>query len=93
MKELNRIMQQFWWGQKEKEKKIHWCSWHKMGFAKEAGGLGFRNLENLNIVVLAKQGWRLTQHPNSLAARVLLAKYYPEGEFCKVGLGRRPSLI
>ncbi|RLN04844.1 hypothetical protein C2845_PM13G09270 [Panicum miliaceum] len=31
--------------------------------------------------MLAKQAWRLVQNPSSLCARVLRAKYYPDGEW------------
>jgi hypothetical protein len=30
-KEINKLMQNFWWGQKENERRIHWMSWVKMG--------------------------------------------------------------
>jgi hypothetical protein len=43
-KELNRIMQNFWWSHKENDKKIHWMSWEKMGRAKDQGGLDFRDI-------------------------------------------------
>lgn len=61
--------------------------------AKSAGGLGFRDLESFNLVMLAKQGWRLTQNPNSLAAHVLQQKFYPEQSFLQAKLGYRPSYI
>jgi hypothetical protein len=35
--------------------------------------------------MLAKQGWRLINDPNSLCARVLRAKYYPHGDILKAG--------
>jgi hypothetical protein len=50
-------------------------SWKRMGMAKEWGGLGFRGLELFNLSLLAKQGWRLLQRPDSLAATIIKEKY------------------
>jgi hypothetical protein len=35
--------------------------------------------------MLAKQVWRLIAEPNSLCARVLKAKYFPDGNILKAG--------
>ncbi|KAA3460457.1 reverse transcriptase [Gossypium australe] len=59
---------------------------------KENGGLGFQNLGQFNVALLAKQGWRLVNFPNSLLARVLKAKYYPNSNFINAQLGNLPSL-
>ena len=40
-KELNSMMQNLWWAHKEKDKKIRWLSWEKMGLFKAQGGMGF----------------------------------------------------
>lgn len=67
--------------------------WDKVGWAKERGGLGFRDWEWFNLALLAKQDWRLLQDPNSLAAKILKEKYHPNGVFLEACLGRQPSYI
>jgi hypothetical protein len=39
-----------------------------MELAKMKGGLGFRDIECFNKALLAKQGLRLTQYPDSLVS-------------------------
>jgi hypothetical protein len=89
-KEINSIMQRFWWGHKENDRKIHWMSWEKLGRSKAQGGLGFRDLVCFNLALLAKQGWRIIQNPEGLVATILKAKYYPH--FLEAKEGSRPSL-
>jgi hypothetical protein len=90
-KEINSMMSKFWWGHKEKDYKVAWMSWRRMGRAKENGGLGFHDLELSNLALLAKQGWRLLQQPNTLVAKIFREKYYPQGNFLEANLGRRSS--
>jgi hypothetical protein len=40
-KEINGMMQRFWWGHKENQSKIHWMNWERMGRSKIEEGLGF----------------------------------------------------
>ena len=84
LRRLNQLLQSFWWGQKENRSKIHWISWKDMGKQKSKGGLGFRDFEQFNLALLAKQGWRLLQAQTSLAAQVLKAKYYSTSSFLSV---------
>lgn len=44
-------------------------------------GLDFRNFEMFNASLLAKQGWRILQNPQSLLAKILKAKYFPNSTF------------
>ena len=43
--------------------------------------MGFRDLQNFNLSMLGKQGWRLLMNQNSLCARVLNGRYYHDGDF------------
>ena len=46
---------------------------------KERGRIGFRYLYAFNKAMLARQAWRLANAPNSMCARALSAKYFPNG--------------
>ena len=48
--------------------------------AKDRGGMGFRDFHCFNPAMLAKQVRRLLYYPDSLCARVLRAKYFPDGK-------------
>ena len=84
-------MCKFWWGSQENEKKIHWIDWEKLCLPKEAGGMGFHDLHHFNLVMLAKQGWKLIHETESLVAKILKAKYYLIGNFLTAHIGTSPS--
>jgi hypothetical protein len=44
------------------------------------GGMGFQDLKLFNQPLLARQAWKLIQLPKSLCAKLLRARYYPNGE-------------
>jgi hypothetical protein len=75
----------FWWGDDENSNKMHWYAWWKLCYPKNDGGMGFRNFHSFNLAMLAKQGWMLITDLESLCARVLRAKYYPNGDILKAG--------
>jgi hypothetical protein len=54
--------------------------------------MGFCDLTCFNKALLTKQLWTLVQNPKGLTARVLKAKYYPNGGLLEANLGSRPSL-
>jgi hypothetical protein len=53
-KDINSMMAKFWWGHKGSDARIAWMSWERMGRAKVKGGMGYRDLENFNMALLAK---------------------------------------
>ena len=78
-KEITDIIAQFGWGDDEDHRRMHWMAWWKLCIPKSEGGMGFRDLYSFNLAMLAKQCWRLVTDADSLVARVLKAKYYPNG--------------
>ncbi|CAL9000900.1 unnamed protein product [Prunus brigantina] len=43
--------------------------------------------------MVAKQAWRMLEHPVSLVGRVLKARYFPNGDFMQAIAGPSPSMI
>ncbi|XP_062021227.1 uncharacterized mitochondrial protein AtMg00310-like [Rosa rugosa] len=82
--EMHRLMAQFWWGDDGDARKIYWVAWDRLCFPKSEGGLGFQNMHHFNLALLAKQGWRLFQQPDSMIAKLLKAKYFPRCSFMEV---------
>ncbi|OMO94054.1 reverse transcriptase [Corchorus capsularis] len=92
-KEMQSAVANYWWGQKEDERKIHWCNWQKLTEFKQDGGMGFKEFEAFNRAMLAKQAWRLIENPNALWARVLKGVYFHNCDFLEAGKGARPSWV
>ncbi|CAL8994691.1 unnamed protein product [Prunus brigantina] len=83
----------FWWGKPDSDSKIHWKSWKALSLAKSEGGLGFRDLFDFNLALLAKQSWRILNNPHALWVKLLKARYFPDCDFKDATLGHRPSWI
>lgn len=78
---INSMVGGFWWGNKDKERKIPWVSWKNLCKPKVDRCMGFWDLKAFNLALLAKQGWRILQNPTSLVHRVLKAKYFVKSSF------------
>lgn len=89
--EMTSMVRSFWWGQSNGTNKIAWLSWNKVCMPKKDGGLGFCDLKSFNLVLLAKQGWRLQCNTWYLVHQVPKACYLPHSDFLHAGLSSRPS--
>ena len=78
---LKKPICNFWWGMENGKKKVHWRSWDWLSSPKYLGGMGFRDMAMFNQAMLGKQGWRLLTEPQSLCARVMKGRYFPNGDF------------
>lgn len=82
--EISSLISCFFWAQHDQENKMHWIAWDKLCSRTEKGGLGYRDLHLFNLAMLARQAWRFLSNLDSLCARVLKAKYFPDGKLMEV---------
>ncbi|KAL8516069.1 hypothetical protein ACS0TY_014665 [Phlomoides rotata] len=75
LNEIKQAQRNFVWGSKSNIKKIAWVKWREICIAKEVGGLGIRNLECFNRILLSKWAWRFFKERNSLWERIVESKY------------------
>ena len=68
-----------------------WISWENMCTLEVEGRMGFKDLKAFNLALLAKQGWRISQNPDSLTHKVFKARYFAEGSFMDALVGKKPS--
>jgi hypothetical protein len=74
-KKVVRIQREFLWGGVKGGKKVSWIKWPVICKEKEKGGLGVRDINFVNLSLLAKWRWRLLQPGRSFWKDVLIAKY------------------
>lgn len=54
--DLECMLNFYWWGTNGKG--VKWMRWEKITVQKELGGMNFRDLFDVNLALLGKQGWR-----------------------------------
>ena len=90
---LQAAIAKFWWSTNANNKGLHWIGWEKICLSFDKGGLGFRDLHDFNLALLAKQLWRLLHNPNSLLARVLKGRYFRHTSPMEVKSSNSPSEV
>ena len=83
---VDKLVRQFLWGSSNEKKKMHLVNWEYLVTSeKEHGGLGIKQTHNMNLVFMAKLGWRLIAEEENLWAQVILSKYVKgRAEFSKL---------
>lgn len=75
-KKITGAISHFWWGSNRNKKDIHWHFWDIVCKHKAEGGLSFKDLQDFNTALLAKQLWRLIEKPDCLFSRVFKGRYF-----------------
>ena len=98
-KDIKSLIRKLWWGYKEEARKTHWVAWKNLCKPKCQGGLGFKDIENFNLVMLGKQVWRLLHNKDSLFSykkkrlfyKVFKSKYFPNYSILDEGVEVKES--
>ena len=91
--EMTSLIRNFWWGQRKDERKMAWISRDKLCAPKANRGLGFKQLKQFNLALLAKQELRLQVGSDSLVYRVFKVRSFPNSDFVPASMGRNPSHV
>ncbi|CAN1171739.1 Uncharacterized mitochondrial protein AtMg00310 [Linum perenne] len=93
IRRMNSLLRRFFWSRSMTKNTIHWCKGEKLCDPLREGGLGFKDFGLFNKALLARQGWRILNQPESIWVRLLKSLYFPKGDFLTASKGRRPSWI
>jgi hypothetical protein len=91
IKDIERMMNSFWWGGGTNNKGIRWLAWDRMTRSKAQGGMEFRDLHAFNLAMIAKQGWNIMTKPHTLVSKLFKARYFPNSSFFYSKIGHNPS--
>jgi len=74
-KRIVRLQRGFLWGGIKRRKSIPWVSWLVVCKPKREGGLGVRDLRQVNLALLAKWRWRYLTGEGGLWREIIHARY------------------
>ncbi|KAE8667347.1 hypothetical protein F3Y22_tig00112411pilonHSYRG00033 [Hibiscus syriacus] len=87
LEDIKSQARSFWWSGKQNTRGWAMVTWDRICKAKKFGGMGFRDLHMFNVALLGNQIWRFIHDENSLAFKVIKAKYFPNTSFFEARLG------
>eukprot|EP01018_Ginkgo_biloba_P012926 Gb_13551 [translate_table: standard] len=72
---IEKIQRTFLWAGLEGKKRLPLMTWDKVYLEKKAGGIGLRDLKDMNKALIGKLGWKLVTMESLMWTRILRAKY------------------
>jgi hypothetical protein len=79
---LDQTFKNFWWGfPPSKTRNLTLKSWDSLCLPKASGGLGFRNMKEVNLALIFKLGWKLHNKSDSMWVSQMRGKYLSSGSF------------
>ncbi|CAM8911526.1 unnamed protein product [Rhodiola kirilowii] len=75
------------WSDESGKRVVHWIGMDIILKGKVEGGLGLRDLELFNRVLLMKQLWLILKYPELLVSKLLRAKYFNNSNVLQASLG------
>lgn len=91
--QIHKLMNGYWWSGNTNGGGLCWMSWDRLCVHKLEGGIGFRDLKQFNLALLAKQGWRIMNSPDCLMTRVMRAKCFRDSSFLSAVPCENASMI
>lgn len=91
--DIEKMMNAYLWDTGSNSRGVHCMSWNILCEQKTKGGFGFRKLEDFNIALLMRQGWRIMTQPSCLIARILKARYFRDSSFLQATMNSNPTYM
>ena len=86
IEKINSILRRFWWQGVQEENSsnpFHFRAWADICQPKSEGGLGIRNLLDVNKSLVFHSAWLIASNKDPFLTGVLKSKYYPRTSFWK----------
>ncbi|XP_058753770.1 uncharacterized protein LOC131626954 [Vicia villosa] len=75
IQEIRGLLSNFLWNGNVNKRSIHWVKWENVCKPREKGGLGIRDVGDMNRSLLLKWKWRILKEDNAIWSRFLLLRY------------------
>lgn len=82
--EIERKIRRFIWGGIEGSRKCHMVNWDTITKSRKGGGLGLRQIRDMNLAFFTKLGWKIMTEKDNMWVKVLNTKYPTLGEASNV---------